>query len=490
MNRLLRGIQSHTTELCVLDTLLSFSNIPFLFYYANEANDPKFMPAELLRDSFTMALLDFPVLVGHLEMDGRGHAKIVVDAGSLNAPEYIESQSNVHFRDLQASRFSWNALPDGVATAGPVTTADSAGEMKLANIHVVRLRDNSGIVLFVNASHAVFDGVGYCAFVTRWADICKSMHAGHAPSRLVAFQGNFARSTLTRHTPNDRKALDDCTRDMFTTSGLLARWLAWISPKTRGTLISNAVSLPHNVGHLFHISADKLASLRGSLREHTGGIQYISDNDIITALVSMLVAQSEAELGSWTLDLSSMGSLVSSLASALLISKKEFATEIVVDTRPRLAGLSTKNYIGNAVFATCLTNPLSVMTGGIGARSLAQVAVRIRQLVSSIDAQYIGQLLDTLNGNPSRFMCPLARDTTRMPAVVSNQSRFALYKADFGNGIPTWVSPIKVMFPHYVSIIPVHPSTSGYGIHITMSKQAMANILRNKFWMNAVELLY
>ncbi|KAJ2880618.1 hypothetical protein IWW38_005919 [Coemansia aciculifera] len=168
-------------------------------------------------------------------------------------------------------------------------------------------------------------------------------------------------------------------------------------------------------------------------------------------------------------------------------SGKEFATEIVVDTRPRL---SMTYYTGNAVFAGCLTNPLALMTGGINAHSLAQVAKRVRQLVNYINAQYIGQLLDTLNNNPSRFMCPLARDITRMPAVVSNQSRFTFYKADFGSGTPAWVSPIKIMFPHYVSIIPVHPSTGGYGIHITMSKRAMSNILHNKFWMNTVDLVY
>ncbi|KAJ2573761.1 hypothetical protein GGH95_004011 [Coemansia sp. RSA 1836] len=277
---------------------------------------------------------------------------------------------------------------------------------------------------------------------------------------------------------------------MFTTSGLLARWLAWISPRTRGLLISLAVSLPHNEGHLFHISPGVLAALHASVREHTNCADRISDNDILTALVSMLVAQSETKQEPWSSGLGSIGSLASSLASTLFAQDSEFATEIVIDTRPRLSELSAAGYAGNAVFAGCLTNPLAVMTGGISAHSLAQVAKRVRQLVSNVDSPYIGQLLDTLGNSPSHFMCPLARDIIRMPAVVSNQSRFPLYEADFGNGIPAWVSPIKVMFPHYVSFIPVHPSIGGYGIHITMSKRAMSNILHNKFWMNTAELLY
>ncbi|KAJ2345453.1 hypothetical protein GGH92_004044 [Coemansia sp. RSA 2673] len=141
------------------------------------------MPSQLLRDSFIMTLLDFPILVGHLEMDGSGHARIVVDRDNLNLPEYLESQSDVHFQALQASKFSWDALPHGVATTGSVTRAGADGTIKLANIHVVRLQDNSGLVLFINTAHAVFDGIGYCTFVNRWAEIAKWMHSGDTTTR-------------------------------------------------------------------------------------------------------------------------------------------------------------------------------------------------------------------------------------------------------------------------------------------------------------------
>ncbi|KAJ2031436.1 hypothetical protein IWW57_000710, partial [Coemansia sp. S610] len=135
MDKLLRGIQSHTVDLCVLDTLLSFSNISFLFYYGNDDNNPNFMPSRILHESFVRTLLDFPILVGRLEMDGGGRAKIVVNRNSFNVPEYRESQSDVHFNDLRASMFSWDALPKGAATAGSVTTASADGSIKLASIH-------------------------------------------------------------------------------------------------------------------------------------------------------------------------------------------------------------------------------------------------------------------------------------------------------------------------------------------------------------------
>ncbi|KAJ2049491.1 hypothetical protein GGI08_005729, partial [Coemansia sp. S2] len=362
------------------------------------------MPSQLLRDSFIMTLLDFPILVGHLEMDGSGHARIVVDRDNLNLPEYLESQSDVHFQALQASKFSWDALPHGVATTGSVTRAGADGTIKLANIHVVRLQDNSGLVLFINTAHAVFDGIGYCTFVNRWAEIAKWMHSGDTTTReLPVVQGSFARNTLARHVPRERRALDDSTRNMFTTSSLLAKWLAWISPRTRGALIGSAVSLPHNKGHLFHISSPMLALLHSSIKEYVDCTERISDNDILTALVSMLVAQSEAEQTIWSSHLGVLYYLASYLIPSVFVQDREFATEIVIDTRPRLAGLRTAKYMGNAVFAGCLTNSLESMTGGINACSLALVARRVRQLVHHIGAPYIGQLFDTLNNDPSRF---------------------------------------------------------------------------------------
>ncbi|KAJ2748952.1 hypothetical protein GGI19_005897, partial [Coemansia pectinata] len=167
-----------------------------------------------------------------------------------------------------------------------------------------------------------------------------------------------------------------------------------------------------------------------------------------------------------------------------------FSTEIVIDMPPPLVGLSTAKYTENAVFAGCLTNTFENVTGGISARSLALVARRVRQLVSHVDAPYIAQLLGMLNSDPLHFTCPLAQDITRMPGVVSNRSRFEFYNGDFGSGIPAWVDPIEIPFPLYEAIIPVHPSTGGYRIHITMSKRAIANILRNMHWMITVDLIY
>ncbi|KAJ2887201.1 hypothetical protein IWW38_005168, partial [Coemansia aciculifera] len=128
-------------------------------------SDPDFMPTEPLRESFYLALLDFPPFVGHFDVDSSGCGRIVVNKDNLNLPDYRESQSSVHFDDLQAAKFSWDALPAGAATVGAITTANSDSIIKPINIHIVRLHDNSGLVLFFNITHFLVDGVSYCEFL-------------------------------------------------------------------------------------------------------------------------------------------------------------------------------------------------------------------------------------------------------------------------------------------------------------------------------------
>ncbi|KAJ2248912.1 hypothetical protein GGI13_004468 [Coemansia sp. RSA 455] len=448
------------------------------------------MPAEKLRESFYTALLDFPILVGHLEADGSGHAKVVVDKDNLNIPELLESQSSVHFRDLQAAKFSWDALPSGVNTVGAVATADSNGVIKAANVHVVRLQDNSGVILFISVAHYIADGVGYCAFINRWAELCQWICGARANNEKPACHYSFDRRSLFDKLPEDRKALDDPTLELITSSGPLARWLAWISPKSRATLLSKHFSLLSLVGHVFHIPASRLASLRASVQGYISSDTRISDNDILTALLAMAIAQSEAECRRDSASASYLSSLASYLFPSMYTPSSNFVTQVVIDMRPRLKGLSAAEYTGNSVITRCLANSMESLTSGINEQSLAPIAKSVRQLVNGVDPQYIGQFVDTLHKDPLCFMYPAAYGPSKATMMLSNQSRFPLYNADFGNGIPTWVSPIQKLFPKFSSIIPAHPLTGGYVVYISITERAMAKILQNKFWMSACDMLY
>ncbi|KAJ2887410.1 hypothetical protein IWW38_005148, partial [Coemansia aciculifera] len=410
---------------------------------------------------------------------------------NLNLPDYRDSHSSVHFDDLQAAKFGWDALPAGVATAGIVATSDSDGIVKPIHVHVVRLRDNSGVVLFVSIIHYLVDGVSYCEFLNRWADICKRLCNGDTPENVPLLQVSHLRSTLFEHLPDDRRAMDDSTRELITTNTVLARWLAWISPKTRNKVLGAALALSSVENHIFHLSASNLASLRASIQEFITTGERISDNDVITALLQMAIVQSEAECKQ---EAAATRGYLSSLASyvfpSIYAQDSEFMTQIVFDTRPRLKGLNLARFVGNATLLRCLASPMESLTSGINAQSLALVALSVRRLVNGFDPQYICQHIDTLHRDPSCFMRPTALGISKFTMGISNQSRFELYTADFSSGAPVWVSPLRPFFPNTMTILPTPPSADGYMVNMSMTPRAMAKLLQNKFWTSVASLVY
>ncbi|KAJ2910679.1 hypothetical protein GGI21_000621 [Coemansia aciculifera] len=491
MDRLLAGIESQTIDLSTLDMMPSIMNIPFYFYYGNVTSDPDFIPTEQLRESFYLALLDFPLFVGHLKVDGSGHGQVVVDRDNLNLPAFLESHSSVHFADLQAANFSCDALPAGAATVGQVATSDSGSIIKSINVHVVRLCDNSGIVLFVSIAHYLVDGVGYSEFLNRWADICKRLCNREIPEDVPLLQVSHSRSALFEHLPDDRRALDDSTKEMITTRGLFTRWLAWISPNTRNKVFGAALVLSSVESHIFHLSATNVASLRASIQEFVSAGERISDNDVITALLQMSIAQSEAECKQ---EAAASRGYLSSLASYLFPSMyaqdSKFVAQIAFDVRPRLRGLASAGFVGNAVTTRCLASPMDSLTSGINAQSLALVAQSVRRLVNGVDPQSIGQHIDIIHKDPLCFMRPIAQGLLKTTMLVTNQSRFQLYTADFGSGAPVWVGPIRPFFPNILCILPTPPSADGYIIYMSMTTPAMAKLLLNTFWMSVASLVY
>ncbi|KAJ2740763.1 hypothetical protein GGI20_005629, partial [Coemansia sp. BCRC 34301] len=110
------NVEPQTIELAVLDTLSSFSNIPFIYHFENTAPDNRdaFMPTDVLRVAFYKTLLEFPILAGHLHMSSDGRASVVVERNNLNLPEYRESTCDIHFDQLKAASYNWDLFPKGL----------------------------------------------------------------------------------------------------------------------------------------------------------------------------------------------------------------------------------------------------------------------------------------------------------------------------------------------------------------------------------------
>ncbi|KAJ1942753.1 hypothetical protein GGF37_002970, partial [Kickxella alabastrina] len=274
------------------------------------------MPTDMLRDSFFTTLADFPILLGRLQVDGSGKTVVVVDENNLNMPDFKETQSDIHFGHLQSAGFSWSTMPQGTVAVRSVATVGDQGYIKLANVHIVRLKDNSGVVLTVGLSHYVVDGIGYCTFMNQWAKNCTHLQNGTPNNGVHARTLNFDRQTVARCLPSRGSTVDQATRSLYSTDGYMARWLAWLTPESRGSVFSVLMALDNCKAHVFHISAATLSSLRSSLSIDIVGGLHISDNDIITALLSM------PPTSNWV-------------------------TSIAVDIRGRIDTASTANYTGN-----------------------------------------------------------------------------------------------------------------------------------------------
>ncbi|KAJ2060952.1 hypothetical protein GGI17_003376 [Coemansia sp. S146] len=440
------NVESQIIELAVLDTLSSFSNIPFIYHFENTAASDKrdlFMPGDALRASFYKALLEFPVLAGYLHMGSEGRGLVVVDRGNLNLPEYRESTCDVHFDELKAANYHWDLFPKGLVSVCVVTTAGADGVIKLANIHCARLRDNSGMLIFANMSHYVVDGIGYCAFMDRWAEYCRQVCCDDVGSVVEHRVFHFDRNIVQKALSLDRHPTSAAASDMFFVPRFAASALAWISPALRGRIMSVVASMGKPEAHMFHISKKRLEALRCSLSNHVPSDVHLSDNDLIASLASLAIVNGIQRAATSSCGggiLSRLMSVCSSIFGDLFAKTEgEHITFLIADIRHRL-GICDSGYTGNCVIPQLIVNSLQRMESPITPESHAHVASRVRAAVQEFDRPYISQFVETLNRCPSSFAQPLVYTINHPEKVfITNQSRFPLYKLDFGFGTPAWV---------------------------------------------------
>ncbi|KAJ2575292.1 hypothetical protein GGH19_003126, partial [Coemansia sp. RSA 1807] len=150
MEAFMSTIKAQQFALNAWDMAASFTNIPYIYYFKNpnSGSADDFMPSSRLRASFLKVIEEFPILVGHITVGKDGRCLVDVNPHNLNMPEYLESQSTVHFHDLEKAKFSWDALPQNVATVGAFPAVGVSGIIKLVNVNIIRLAENSGLVLF------------------------------------------------------------------------------------------------------------------------------------------------------------------------------------------------------------------------------------------------------------------------------------------------------------------------------------------------------
>ncbi|KJK79837.1 hypothetical protein H634G_04076 [Metarhizium anisopliae BRIP 53293] len=482
-------LRAQTFALSAFDMQGSFSNIPYAFFYGNKGQDGKqkeFMPTTLLKQSLAQTLESFPILLGHIKATARCKLQIDLDPSHINCPDFRETilpnNSNVSFATLEAANFSWKSWPEGVATVKPFAMPhDTTGDIKLLNVHVVRLRDNTGLILFVNCPHYVFDGAGYFAFIKEWASNMRCAASQSLPNPGTEYCHD--RACIQEYLTARKRPLDPISNAIYATANFLCDAMTWLSPVHLGRLLGKLGSLsPPGQAHLFHITQQTLDSLQKSSQENLPEqVARLSTNDLLVALVGRTYVQSQKQpvpRAGWF--------------SPAPPPETHFSVRIPCDARPRLG--MKHNFTGNLLMPVLMRDTMEDYGQETTAASLARSALQVRRCVGDVDAALVSGYHDVLCQHPTSYMRPLAfaasHTTTSM--VATSQVRFGLYDADFGFGKPAFVSLTPLFEGTYTmaAFLPPPPGKDGVYILLTTNKDAMAGVVENDFWRQTCELVW
>lgn len=487
MDNLRESLERRSYALSAFDMQGSFANIPYAFFYENTSKIEDFMPTTLLKKSLAEALKKFPILTGHIRPKAVGSIEIQVDPANINFPEFQESANDtISFSGIKAQKFSWSSWPDNVATVGGFATPSAeTGEIKLLNVHVLRLKDNSGLILFINIPHYAVDGAGYFGFIRLWADQMSTMlAAGQQDSQHKSTSSTLIidRHYIYKHLSSQRRPVDEITKSIYSVANLVCDTLAWLSPTLLGRLLSVLGGLSSGEAHLFHVSRTRLDELKKSTQTYLPEGSRISDNDVLVGLLSKTYVQSQPQ------PVPKAGWFTSAPPP-----ETHFTVRIPCDARPRVG--VDGGFSGNLLIPMLVRDQMSDLKEQTSPETLARAASQIRSVIGSIDAPLVAEFHDIIAGHPSSHMRPLSfaarHQTTSM--VTTSQVRFGLYEAEFGFGQPSFVCLTKLFAGAYTmgAFLPTAPDQEpGINVLLTSNTQAMANILKNEYWRGASSLVW
>ncbi|KAJ1666508.1 hypothetical protein IW140_004159 [Coemansia sp. RSA 1813] len=466
MDRFLASVESQTVILSGIDDGPSILIIPFYYWYE------KTVPSDVLETALYRTLEEFPVLAGRIKTGNDSRSFIDVDKNNLNMPVYTDSSCNVHFQTLKDADFDVRLLPVDYSSAckTPAPPGIIGQCLKLAEFHVLRMKDDSGMCIFTSLSHSVFDGTAYSAFMNRWAEISRCILAAQGQQDICDMEipvrhFQHDRSILETEKDNGTDALEPEVCQMFTKSTVLSRWVAWLSPELRGRVFRYLLSSLNPQNYYIHLSSSAIEHLLQMVQPFAEpGISHLSANDVITALLTILFAQALHETGR-------------------LDGEAGFLSSFPANIRPRVKRLANSNYVGNAVLVKAVGSPLDFLLQDCSPKILAAVACNIRRAVDGLDEQYCSQLGNLLYKNPSGIVNANMQTIAMNNAFAStNHSRFGYYEVDFGSGLPVLVRPVFFVLENAVIIMPTRPGQDGHELVFVMASEVAKNMMEGEYW--------
>ncbi|KAJ2562746.1 hypothetical protein GGH12_002986 [Coemansia sp. RSA 1822] len=451
------------------------------------------MSTELLKRSFYRAIEDFPIFAGRLRQVQPGKLEVVVDSNNLNLPEFTEIQSNLDIDKFEAANFDPALLPNGaVKQTAFLTGGFQNGDIKLADICIVRFKDGKGVVLSVAAAHVVVDGYGFNMFMHRWAEISRKLVADSTAIDFGVSNTVHNRNILQKVLPTPQGPLLDVLRKMYIPGGYLSRFFTWLSPETRGKILETIRQVSADISiSCFHVSRKTIGRLRQSVKEVSATNQRVSDNDILMAAITIAYAQSSLKSESVHTDTGFASWLKSALFGSSSNNSKTFVTMEAANIRHRIPNKNLENYCGNAALSMMVYNPVELLQMPASLKVLTQVALSVRKSTNELTGEYIAQVIHGADSESDSIFRPLIYNArVAEMLMVTNLSRFTLYTADFGWGVPQFVAPVNGKFPKSALFFPAHPSKGGVYVHLVDSASILQHMQNNNFWAEMTEFVY
>ncbi|KAJ2509139.1 hypothetical protein IWW47_000182 [Coemansia sp. RSA 2052] len=494
MEGLFDCVESDVVMLSAQDALYSFANHPLVHFFENKQRSSRFMPSNILQTSLYTALKEFPLLLGHIQNGPSGLAKVVIDKHNLNMPEFVESESAIHYRSLNDVQFEWNTWPRGVATVGPITTPNRHGVIKLLNVHVVRLRDNSGLVLFCNIPHFILDGIGYYDFLNRWAAICRASISSEPPvDEADRPTYIFDRSVINERLHGQKYPLERQVVDMLTTSSVTSMALNLFSFSAQSRLVSMGVSLDPGRAHFFRVSSESLGELLDLAKAQSSDCPAdISTYALLAALVGAAFCRAQVAADA------KRGFLVkAAVATSAAISN-------IFGARPSLFTLVNMAhvhhcleldpgccYIGNPVILHPIQAPARHLARATGEESLAEVAAQVSLALGTINASLVSGFLDIVSSNPSAYLrYAVHMATTANVLTVIDERCYNMSGVDFGDGGPAWVSGIPWHVPNFVAFFTSPNKPDDVDVYVSLKPRLADALIQDHFFTKYAQLLF
>ncbi|KAJ2540586.1 hypothetical protein GGH12_002988 [Coemansia sp. RSA 1822] len=450
------------------------------------------MSTELLKRSFYRAIEDYLIFAGRLRQVQPGKLEVIVDCDNLNLPKFTEIQSSLDFAAYEAANYNPALLPDGVVKPTAFFTGGFQEEkIKLVDIGIVQFKNGRGVVLSVTIAHVLVDGYGFDMFMHRWAEINRKLVADN---RAIDFGVNSAlhnRSFAQKVLPTPQKPLLSLLRKMYIPGGYLSQLFTWVSPGTRGKILECIQSFADISISCFYVSRKTLDQLCQSVKDISATDQHISDNDVLTAAITIAYAQSALKHESESTNSGLASWLKSALFGSSSNNSKTFVTMEAANIRHRISNANLENYTGNSAINMLVINPIEMLRKPAWPEVLTQVALSVRKSTNEITGEYIAQVIHESNAESDAVFRPLIYNAgVAEQLMVTNFSRFTLYTTDFGWGVPQFVSPVNGKFPKFATFFPAHPSKGGVYVHLNDFASNLQQMRINNFWAEMTEFVY